>query len=293
MRPSLRHKAPGSLSTDRIVERRSTPSRILRTSSSRSLGRCLLLDQRSRMNLLSHHVRSLLHQDHRNPRAQLTGHRHNGHPRTNATGMAAANGAKKFPKLPVLADRRPGGLDEFASQPAVSSMGDRSPMGFLSRRALAGNQSQKPSELAHVLKLPPVADAGQELTAHNPANPTNTHHILNALQELRVVLAKLANFFTHLHYLLLRKLHPVQQLIELEAYALRALKLSQLGRNVPRPQGPGRRQWERDAFDNHQRIDPLLGAGSLSHRRVGQMREVAWLTIHRRGNVTALKPSTA
>src|SRR5215475_6379970 len=81
--------------------------------------------------------------------------------RTNATGMAAANGAKKFSKFPVLADRRPGGLDEFASQPGVSTMGDRSPMGFLSRRALAGNQSQKPCQLAHVLKLPPVADAGQ------------------------------------------------------------------------------------------------------------------------------------
>src|SRR5262245_38300724 len=274
MRPSLRHKAPGSLSTDRIVEGRSTPSRILRTSSSRSLGRCLLLDQRSRMNLLSHHVGSLLHQDHRNPRAQLTGHRHNGHPRTNATGMAAANGAKKFPKFPVLADR-PGGLDEFASQPAVSSVGDRSPMGFLSRRALAGNQSQKPSELAHVLKLPPVADAGQELTGHNPANPTNTHHILNALQELRVVVAKLANFFTHLHPLLLRKLHPVQQLIEFEAYALRARKLSQLGFNFQRPLAPSRCQWERDAFEKQQRFDPLLGPGSLTHQRVAQLREVA------------------
>src|SRR5262249_14469972 len=96
--------------------------------------------------------------------------------------MAAANGAKKFSKFPVLADRRPGGLDEFASQPAVSTMGDRSPMGFLSRRALAGNEPQKPGQRAHFLRLPPVADAGQELTGHNPANPTDTHHILNATQ---------------------------------------------------------------------------------------------------------------
>src|SRR5262249_15867337 len=174
--------------------------------------------------------------------------------RTNATGMAAANGAKKFSKFPVLADRRPGGLDEFASQPGVSTMGDRSPMGFLSRRALAGNQSQKPCQLAHVLKLSTVADAGQELTGHNPANPTDTHHILNAPRQLRVVVAKLANFFTHLHPLLLRKLHPVQQLIELEAYALRALKLSQLGFNFQRPLAPSRRQWERDAFEKQQRF---------------------------------------
>src|SRR5262245_30170649 len=86
-------------------------------------------------------------------------------------GDGGGKRSEKILEVPVLADRRPGGLDEFASQPAVSTMGDRSPMGFLSRRALAGNQSQKPCQLAHVLELPPVADAGQELTGHNPANP--------------------------------------------------------------------------------------------------------------------------
>src|SRR5262249_14567221 len=84
--------------------------------------------------------------------------------RTTATRPAATNGAKIFSNPPALADRRPGGLNEFASHPAVSSMGARSPMGFLSRRALAGNHSQKPCQLPHVLKPPPVADAGQELT---------------------------------------------------------------------------------------------------------------------------------
>src|SRR5262245_56841609 len=138
-----------------------------------------------------------------------------------------------------------------------------------------GNQSQKPCQLAHVLKLPPVADAGQELTGHNPANPTDTHHILNALRQLRVVVAILANFFTHLLALLRRKLHPVQQLIELEAYALRALKLSQLGFTFQRPLAPSRRQRERDAFEKQQRFDPLLGPGSLTHQRVAQLREVA------------------
>src|SRR5262249_41650530 len=87
--------------------------------------------------------------------------------RTNATGMAAANGPKKFWKFPARRARRQGGLYEFVSRPAVSSRGDRPPMVFLSRRALAGNQSQNPCQLAHVLKLPPVADAGQELTGHN------------------------------------------------------------------------------------------------------------------------------
>ena len=41
------------------------------TSSSRSLGRCLLLGQRSRMNLFSHHIRSLLHQDRSDSRGEL------------------------------------------------------------------------------------------------------------------------------------------------------------------------------------------------------------------------------
>src|SRR5262249_3061564 len=49
-------------------------------SSSRSLGRCLLLGQRSRMNLFSPLIGSLLHQDHRNPHTQLTRYRHNSHP---------------------------------------------------------------------------------------------------------------------------------------------------------------------------------------------------------------------
>src|SRR5215475_6379971 len=115
----------------------------------------------------------------------------------------------------------------------------------------------------------------RELTGHNPANPTDTHHILNAPRQLRVVVAKLANFFTHLHPLLLRKLHPVQQLVELEAYALRALKLSQLGFTFQRPLAPSRRQRERDAFEKQQRFDPLLGPGSLTHQRVAQLREVA------------------
>src|SRR5262245_56564983 len=52
MRPSLRHKAPGSLSQG-SNRSGSFLSRFC-LSSSRSLGRCLLLGQRSRMNLFSH-----------------------------------------------------------------------------------------------------------------------------------------------------------------------------------------------------------------------------------------------
>src|SRR5215510_3005101 len=273
MRPSLRHKAPGSLSQGSNRQEFFSPGspgrRVVPWGDVSSWG------QRSRMNFLSHHIGPLFHQHRSNPGAELARHSDDGDPRTHMPGVSAANRAVKLPKLGVLANRRPRRLDQFTPQPAVPGAGDRAAIGFLSGRVLGRNHAQKSCELAHVFKLPPVADTGQELTGHNPANPTNTHHILNALRQLRVVLAKLANFFTHLNYLLLRKLHPVQQLIELEAYALRALKLSQLGFTFQRPLAPSRRQRERDAFEKQQRFDPLLGPGSLTHQRVAQLREVA------------------
>src|SRR3990170_1930027 len=66
-------------------------------SSSRSLGHGLLLGQRSRMNLSSHYIRPLLHQDHGNPRTQLSRHRHYGDPRSQMARMSPANRAVKFP----------------------------------------------------------------------------------------------------------------------------------------------------------------------------------------------------
>src|SRR5213594_3555958 len=93
-------------------------------SSSRSLGHCLLLGQRSRMNFFSHLIRSLFHQHHSNPYTQLTGYRYNGDSRSNLARVFAANRAEKFPQLAVLSDRRPRGWDQFASQPLIASAGD-------------------------------------------------------------------------------------------------------------------------------------------------------------------------
>src|SRR6266498_1348642 len=101
-------------------------------SSSRSLGRCLLLGQRSQMNFFSHHIGSLFHQDHGNPNTEFSRHCHNGHPRALGARMSVANRAKKIPELTVLSDRRPGSLDHFTSQPFISGVGDRSPIGSLS-----------------------------------------------------------------------------------------------------------------------------------------------------------------
>ena len=90
---------------------------------SRSLGRCLLLGQRNRMNLLSDDVRSLIFQYRINPRAQFSRHRHNGDPRAFAAGVSLANRTIKLSKLCVLADRRPGRLNQLASKPPVSDTG--------------------------------------------------------------------------------------------------------------------------------------------------------------------------
>ena len=125
MRPSLGHKAPGSLSQG--SNRQEFFLSRFSTSSSRSLGRCLLLGQRSRMNLFSHLIRSLFHQDHRNPHTELTRDRHNGDSGSDLAWVFAANRAEKLPQLTVLSDRRPGPLDEFASQPFISRAGDRPP----------------------------------------------------------------------------------------------------------------------------------------------------------------------
>ena len=120
-------------------------------SSSRSLGRCLLLGQRSRMNFFSHHIGSLFHQDHGNPNTEFSRHCHNGHPGSLTAWMSVANQTEKLPQLSVLTDRRPGSLAHFTSQPFISRMGDRTPIGSLSGGVLSGNQTQKPSPVGGCL----------------------------------------------------------------------------------------------------------------------------------------------
>src|SRR5215510_7304129 len=96
------------------------PSGVFRSrfwhSSSRSLGRCLLLGQRSRMNFLSDLIGSLLHQDYRDPDTEFSRHRHNGDPGSDVARMSATDRAEKLPAFAVLADRRPATLDELTSE---------------------------------------------------------------------------------------------------------------------------------------------------------------------------------
>ena len=154
-------------------------------SSSRSLGRCLLLSQRSRMNLFSHHIRSLFHQDRRNPRTQFTSYRDNGDSGSYLSRMPSGNRAEKFPKLVVFSDSRPGALDEFAPKPAISRMGNRSAIGSISGRVLRGDHAQKPCQLADVFNLAPISDPGHQLARYNPADPGDAPQVLYTLGQFR------------------------------------------------------------------------------------------------------------
>ena len=150
-------------------------------------------------------------------------------------GCLLANRAEKFPKLVVLSDRRPGGLDELAPQPAISAMGDRSAIGSISGRVLRGDHAQKPCQLADVFNLSPISDPGHKLAGHNPADPGDAHQVLNTLGQFRIALTEAADLSGRLHRLLFRKLQTVKQLIELKAHGLRALKLSKLSFHLQRP----------------------------------------------------------
>ena len=91
-------------------------------SSSRSLGRCLLLGQRSRLNFLPYLIGSLFHQDYRDAHTELLRHRNDGHPRSEMARMGPAYRTEEIPEFPILTDRRPGGLYELASKPSISGM---------------------------------------------------------------------------------------------------------------------------------------------------------------------------
>jgi hypothetical protein len=90
------------------------------------------------------------------------------------------------------------------------------PIGSISRRVFGGHQAEKPCQLADIFNLSPIADPGQKVTRHNPADPGNAHHVLNALRQFGIVLTEATDLFGRLDNLLFRKLQTVKQLIELK-----------------------------------------------------------------------------
>jgi hypothetical protein len=245
------------------------------------------------MNLLSNDVRSLVFQHRINPRAQFARHRDDSDPCTFTTGVSLANRTIKLSKLCVLADRRPGRLNHLASKPAVSRAGNRSSIERITRGVLGRHQTQKASELSDIVDLTPVSNTRQKLARHNPADSRDAHQILNGLEQFRILFTETANLFGTAYHLLFTKFQTVEQLIEFKAHDTRTSKLSQLSLDPQRPLPTGSRRGKADAFEQQQRLDPLLISGCLPHHRVAQLRKMAKLAIDWRGNMNAFELSSS
>src|SRR4030095_8910505 len=79
-----------------------------------------------------------------------------------------------------------------------------------------------------IFKLAPIANPRHKLAGHDPTNPGNRHHILNALGQFGVGLTKAAELFGALKDLVLGKLQTVKRLIGLKAHSVATGKLSEL-----------------------------------------------------------------
>ena len=164
-------------------------------TSSRSLGRCLLLGQRSRMNLFSNNVGPLVFQYRLYPCTEFSRHCHNGDAGPFAAWVSAANRAIKLSKLRVLADRRPGRLNQLASKPSVAEAGNRAPIDPISRGVLGWHQAQKASQLPDIVDFTPVSHARQKLASHNRADPRDAHQVGNGLRQLGIFFTEPTNLF--------------------------------------------------------------------------------------------------
>ena len=261
-------------------------------TSSRSLGRCLLLGQRSRTNLFSNNVRPLIFQDRINPRTQFPRHPDDGDPGSFATWISPANGTIKFSKLRVLADRRPGSLNQLASKPPVSHTGNRSSINRIARGVLSRHQAQEATQLSNIVDLAPVSNAGQKLAPHNPADPGDAPQVFNRPRQFRIFFTETANLFGSVHDLLFTKFQIVEQLIEFKTHDPRTRKLSELVLDHERPLTPGRGWGKADAFEQQQGFDSLLVRRRLPDQRIAQLREMAKLAINGRGNMNAFELSS-
>ncbi|MFI5222841.1 MAG: hypothetical protein ACHQX3_01135, partial [Nitrospirales bacterium] len=141
-----------------------------------------------------------------------------------------------------------------------------------------------------VFKLSPVADPGQELAGHNPANPRDRHQAFNTLGQFGIFPTEPTDLSSSFKSLLFRELHVLQKLIELKTHAPRTLKLSKLGPHSQRPLPPaGRCQWKANPFKEQQRFDALLHAHHLAHKRIAQLSQVTQLPVQSGGNMDALE----
>ena len=204
-------------------------------SSSRSLGRSLLLGQRSRMNYFSHHIRSSLFKNRIDSRGEFSGHRHNRFPCRPIARVALIDRTVELPKLWVLADSRPSCLDQFTAKPAITAARDMSARHSLTGGVFGGSQTDKSRQLAHIADLLRIADASQKVTGDDLANPRNAFQMGHRLAKLRVLLVETAYLFDRLKDPLLRELQTLHQLVQLKAHCRGARKSFELPPHNQRP----------------------------------------------------------
>ena len=78
------------------------------------------------MNYFSHHIGSSLFEHRIDPGGELSGHRHDRFSGRPIARVALIDRAVELPKLGVLADSGPRGLDQFTAKPAIAAARDMS-----------------------------------------------------------------------------------------------------------------------------------------------------------------------
>src|SRR6266550_283651 len=258
-------------------------------SSSRSLGRSLLLGQRSRMNYFSHHIGSLLFEDRIDPSGELSGHRHDRFPRRPIARMALIHRAVELPKLRVLADGRPSGLDQFTAQPTIAAAGDVTARHSISGGMLARSQTDESRQLAHVTDLLRITDARQKMTGHNLANPRNAFEIFHRLAKLRILLVEAADLLNRLKDPLLRGLQTFHQLVKLEPHRRTARKSFKLPPHAERPLAAGGSRGKLQPLEQQQGFNAKLHRHKVLHKGISKLNELAQLAIGLRGHMNTLQ----
>ena len=97
--------------------------------------------------------------------------------------MALIHRPVELPKLGVLADGRPSGLDQFTAQPTIAASGDVTARHSISGGMLGRSQTDESRQLAHIPDLLRITDARQKMTGHNLANPRNAFEIFHRSSE--------------------------------------------------------------------------------------------------------------
>ena len=248
--------------------------------------------QRTGMNLGSKDKGPLFLQHRKNPGRQFARHRYNRLACGQMLGMPPVNGAIKFPQFRVLPDGRPGTLNQFTAQAAVSPTGDRPAMDAVPRRMLRGHQSQERGQLVHpvLLKILPRANPGQKVRGHNLSNPGKARQVGQTSVQLRILAAEVSQLSGDLQVLLPLKVQRLQQSIQPKPDRSRTGQRVQLSDHATAPvvalRGSLRK---RNSFKQEQSLDPALTARDLPDHQIPDLGQMTQMTVGRRRHMNALE----